>query len=110
MPKLGSIGSETMDWYYYLIPLILLAIILLFLSIEVCVNYQRVDKQEKIDIQLKFLFIKIRNMKSKPLVKILSLLARREQNLEEVKEAMQSDQLPRKNWFLVLKRLGVWIP
>lgn len=110
MPKLGSIGSENMSWYCYIIPFILLGVILFFLPVEICVNYYRLNKEDKIDIQIKYLFIKIRNMKTKPLTKILSLLARRKYDLEEVQEAMHSVKIPDKNWLLILKRLRVWIP
>ncbi|NMA02105.1 MAG: DUF2953 domain-containing protein [Clostridia bacterium] len=99
-----------MNWYYHIIPLILLGVVFLILPVEVRVNYHRSDKEDQLDIKIKFLFIIIRNVKSKPFIKILSLLARREHNLEEVQEAMKSEKMPPKNWRLILKRIRVWLP
>ena len=43
-----------MNRYYHIIPLILLECYLLILPVEVRVNYHRSDKEDQLDIKIKF--------------------------------------------------------
>lgn len=96
----------------YLLPLLLLStiIIFIFLPVQLALTYSKTGKKEKIKIQLKILFFKFVTIKPKPLIKIISLMARKDLNYGEINEAWEEDNFPQKNILLIIQRLKTWLP
>ncbi|MFZ5943456.1 MAG: DUF2953 domain-containing protein [Bacillota bacterium] len=93
---------------------ILIALLFIFLTafipIQIHILYHNNNQQGKVKIKIKILFITVNNVFSKPIFKVLSLMARRKFTVENVKESVQAKRPPEKNWILILKRLQIWTP
>ena len=101
-----------MNLLSYLIPLILLitSLIFLFIPIQVHLHYHRHDANDNVKIGVKVLFFTFSNFRTAPLIKLLSLMSRKEHDFNELQEAITTEKLPQKNWLIILRRLNVWIP
>lgn len=95
---------------FYLILFLFFIWILFFLPIQVHISYLRNKKANRLQVQVKFLFIKIRKDISEPLLKILSIMSKRRFSPENVKESLHAQRLPLRNYNLIFKRIFVWWP
>jgi len=94
----------------YIILFLVICIFIVLIPVQIQIYYRRENDKDKIRMQVKILFFTFSRVWSSPLVKIISLLARRKYNQRNIKESIKADKLPEKNWGLIFRRLNIWLP
>lgn len=94
----------------YLLVCIIILVLLAFIPIQVHITYQRINNTDEVKIKIKILFITLNKGISTPISKIFSLLARKKYTTDNIKESLQAEKMPERNWGIILRRINIWVP
>jgi len=94
----------------YLLLFFIFLVLAAFIPIQIHFNYKRENNSNKLKMQIKILFITINQSITTPMMKIISLFARKKYTPEKIIESIHAKKLPERNWGLILKRINIWLP